>query len=173
LRRAETAPVVARASSPVRRSALNQQLLGLLGGYEDVPARAELLRVGPPDVLVAELQQIYLDPSVPDWKRLRALCSLRYFPGRASREAFENALSNPDTPVPILRAAVRAYGSTFREQAIGVLRPLLAHSDLHTRDAVALTLGEIGSPQALQLLKARADIEPEELVRATIRAQLR
>jgi HEAT repeat protein len=157
----------------VRRSALNTQLLGLLSGYEFVPERDDLLRLGPPDALVAELQQIYEDPLVPHWKRLRALCSLRFFPSPASRAVFEKVLTNPDTPIPVVRAAVRAYGSAFREQAIDVLASLIDHSDMYTRDAVALTLGDVGSARARQLLASRALVEREELVRKTIAAQLR
>ena len=50
---------------------------------------------------------------------------------------------------------------------------MLDHPELHTRNAAARTLGEIGTPPAKEALKKRLPAEKDAMVKATIRASLK
>jgi HEAT repeat protein len=160
------------AASATTESTLRQQLLAALGGYENMVTRDQLLRLGTPEQLTPALAGIYQDASVHLAVRIQALSSLRFFPDARSRATLEQALTAADTADAARRAAVKAYATGFGAEAVPVLGRLLEHKELHTRNAAAKALGEIGTEPALAVLRRRLLDETDSMVKGTIQAQL-
>jgi HEAT repeat protein len=152
---------------------LQRSLVIGLGGYEDVPTREQLLRLGDEAQLVDGLVAIYRDPGVESYVRVRALTSLHLFPNATSQAVLEQALQAPETTDVARRTAVKAYGAGFGQAAVPLLGKLIDHPDLHTRNAAARMLGQIRGEPSLRTLRRRLGQEGSALVRGTIEAGLR
>jgi hypothetical protein len=161
------------ASPSSTRGPLPDQLIGSLSGFEHVPDRAELARLGRAAELTSTLTAMYRDPSLPSFVRIRALTSLRFFPGAQSKTVLEQALTDPVTSDQARRAAVKAYGAGFGAQAIPLLDRLLVHHELHTRNAAAHSLVDMKEDAAREALRRRLPDEPEPLIRKTIETGMR
>jgi hypothetical protein len=146
-----------RPSDPLQAS-----ISSLFNGYEDMPSKEDLLRLGGADSVREALIGIAQDPSQPTIRRLRAVSMLALFPADSTAEALEGAMEGSDL---MRREAVKAYGYAFGEGAVQKLEAMMAHPDPFTRVNSMQALGRIGSPRALAAIDARAKIEPEEHVR--------
>jgi HEAT repeat protein len=164
-----TAAPMAVATDP---KALDDKLSLLLGG-RDLIAKEDLDRLAAPAELNAAFIRLANDPAQSDIVRSNALTSLRFHPAPEGKAALEAALLAPGTPDATRRSAVKAYGAGWKDEAIPVVAQLLAHPDLHTRNAAARALGDVRTPAAQQALRARLPQEKEALVRATIEAGLK
>jgi hypothetical protein len=160
------------AAAPRPSERLRGQLIATLGGFEHIVSKEELLRLGTPAELTPALASIYQDPSAPIHVRNQALASLRFFPGAESRTTLERAIMSAETSDTARRAAVKAYAVGFGPQAVPILARMLDHSELHTRNAAAQSLSEIGDGPAQQALRRRLPRETEPMVRKTIETAL-
>jgi hypothetical protein len=164
-------PVGAAPAAPAE-SSLRQRLQAALGGYENMVTKDQLLQLGTPEQLTPALAEIYQDTSVHLAVRIQALTSLRFFPDARSRATLEQALTGADTADAARRAAVKAYATGFGADAVPILGRVLEHQELHTRNAAAKALGEIGTEPALAALRKRLPAESDPMVKGTIQASL-
>jgi HEAT repeat protein len=164
------AATTAAASDP---AALREKLLAAFSGREHIVSKDELDRLGSPAQLTEGLIALYRDGTQPLAVRINALTSLRFYPGAESKAVLEEALLAKDTEDATRRSAIKAYGVGWKDEAVPVVAKLLDHSELHTRNTAARTLGEIHSASAQEALRARLPKEKEPLVRTTIEAGLK
>ena len=143
-----------------------------MSGYEHVATKAELERLGDPSDLRLVLANLYHDAAVPLNVRINALVSLASFPSPEGKALLEKVIASRDTSDIVRRPALMAYGAGFRDESVPLIKRFLAHTDLHTRNAAAKTLGQIPSPAAREALRTRLPQESEPLVRSTIQAAL-
>jgi hypothetical protein len=154
-------------------AALREQLVMAMSGYEHTVSKTELQAMGTPDAIVAALIGIYGDNTVHPAVRVQALTSLRFFPGPQSKAALESALAAPETPDVVRRPALKAYGVGFGDDAVDLVSKFLDHKDLHTRNAAARSLSDLGTQRALAVLRLRLPEEQNQMVKSTIEAGLR
>jgi HEAT repeat protein len=162
----------APAATTPAESTLRQRLQAALGGYENLVTKDQLLSLGTPEQLTPALAEIYQDTSVHLAVRIQALTSLRFFPDARSRATLEQALTGADTTDAARRAAVKAYATGFGPHAVPILGRVLEHPELHTRNAAAKALGEIGTEPAMAALRKRLPAESDPMVKGTIQASL-
>ena len=148
------------------------ELLASLGGHEHVPGRAELAALGAAEGVTGALREIYRDRDQPLLVRIRALTSLRFYPGPESRAVFEQVLGDPQTGDPVRRAALKAYAWAFPAESVPALSRLLRHPEIHTREAAVRSLAEIGTTEAAHALRDRLSVETEPFIRQSIEVGL-
>lgn len=143
-----------------------------MSGYEHVATKEELERLGDPRDLRVVLAALYHDAGVPLNVRINALTSLASFPSPEGKALLEKVIASRETSDIVRRPALLAYGAGFHDEAVPLVKRYLDHTDLHTRNAAARSLGRIPSPAAREALRTRLPQEPEPLVRSTIQAAL-
>jgi HEAT repeat protein len=148
--------------------ATKQQVLGLLGGYEET-ASPDALKALDGDV-PATLRAIAVDSSLTQTQRARAIHALGWFPDDTNR-AFLVTHAHGDNPM-FARKAVYALANGWGDQAIDELTLALANPDVQTRMAAANALGHVGTPSAKLALEARLAYEKDPTVRTTIQTQM-
>ena len=165
---------VAAGAVPAATSdpALRKRLVTIFSGYEHIANRGELAGLASQTELTRALRDVYADPAVHLSVRVQALASLRFFPSDEAKEIFEKVLLASDTTDIARHAAVKAYGAGFGEAAVPVLGRMLEFPELHTRNAAARTLSDIGGDKALFALRQRLPQEREALVKSSIEAAL-
>jgi HEAT repeat protein len=153
-------------------SALRDQLIMAMSGYEHLVSKAELQSLASTDALVEALTAIYDEPTVRLVVRNRALTSLRFFPTPDAKRALEQAILAAGTPDVVRRTALKAYGAGFGDAAIPTVAKFLDHDDLHTRNAAARSLADLHTEHALAVLRLHLPLEKDSLVKSTIQAGL-
>jgi HEAT repeat protein len=153
-------------------SALREQLIVALSGYEHMVDKSELEQLASPADLVETLTAIYGDKTVRLNVRIQALASLRFFPTPEAKQALESALAAPGTSDVVRRSALKAYGFGFRDESISKISLFLDHRDLHTRNAAARALTDLHTERALAVLRLRFPVEQDAMVKSTIQAGL-
>lgn len=154
------APLTSAFAGPLR-----DDLLTLLGGYEDLPTAEQLRGLG--EGVEAELMAIADDHAVPSSRRSRAVSSLQYFPSKSSRTFLEAHLDAADKGI-LRRKAALALGAGFGSEAVPKLTAVLADDDVLVRVAVAQALGFVGGDEAKAALTSRLANEADATVREAI-----
>jgi HEAT repeat protein len=148
--------------------ATRQQVLGLLGGYEET-ASPDSLKALDGDV-PGTLRAIASDTTLPSTQRARAIHALGWFPDDTNR-AFLVVHARGGDPM-FARKAVYALANGWGDKAIDELTVALANPDVQTRMAAANALGRMGTPSAKLTLEARLVHETDPTVKANIETQM-
>ena len=148
--------------------ATTQQVLGLLGGYEETASPDSLKALG--GDVPETLRAIASDTTLTSTQRARAIHALGWFPDDTNR-AFLVSQARAGNPM-FARKAVYALANGWGDQAIDELTVALANPDVQTRMAAANALGHMGTPSAKLALEARLAYETDPTVKATIQKQM-
>ncbi len=147
---------------------LREPVLALLDGVEDAPDAAQLRAMG--EGVGPELLELAQDPNLAPTRRARATQALGWFPTEQHREWLSSTLQGED---PMLaRKASYALVNGWGDQAVPLVTPALASSDVQLRLATVRALGSLGSEPARQALSARLDLEQHAAVKDLIRQSL-
>jgi hypothetical protein len=164
-------PPVASAQPAPTSVSVETRLRDVLSGFEDGPARQEILAFG--DEGLSALIRIHDDAGTLGAVRLRAITCASWVPGERARAFLRRLLRAPGQEPLHLRAAIRAYAA--REGAAGAREIARhgAHADVAVREAVLVSLVSIrdGGEVDRTLERLLAAERDAELVRA-IRARM-
>ena len=159
------------AAAPRTPDEQRETLMGLLATVDIKLSRAALDTVG--DDVSHQLVLIADLPRVPTIVRMRAVAALAYYPSTLVRSYLvsrlhERSLIGTPLGTELRRQAVRSLGAGFGADAVDDVIELLGDREPLIREAVALALGDAGSPHALPTLEGWLGREPELFVRAAI-----
>lgn len=168
---AATRPVAVRAQAAPTSVSVETRLREVLAGFEDGPARQEILAFG--DEGLSALVRIHDDAGTLGAVRLRAITCASWIPGERAR-AFLLRLLRASGQDPLhLRAAIRGYAAHEGAAAAPEIARHGAHADPAVREAVLLSLVSLrdGGDVDRTLERLLAAERDAELVRA-IRARM-
>jgi hypothetical protein len=163
------APKALAPASPVTRATVEARLRN----YQPDPAAWRALGGGVDQRLV----EIGGDPKVEPLLRSRALSTLAWFPGPATRKLLEStvegkaASSDPGDRLLVRKAAV-ALGWLGGVRVPALLAPLLESQDAEVRLDAAVALGLTRLPVAADLLRDRLAVETTPAVKTQISRQI-
>lgn len=140
----------------------------MLSGIESAPSEAEWRALGEGTVPV--LVALFDDTSELQPVRLRSVWAARFYPTAASRSFLERVAADGAQPGLVVRAAVQSLAFAFGRSAVAPVAARIGHSDSAVREAVIVSLGRMGGPQARAALEARRGRETElaELLTTTL-----
>jgi len=142
----------------------------MLSGYETIPGRAQWRAMGSDTLRV--LVALYSDPSEPAYVRLRSVSVAAHYPIPATRTFLRAVLAAPQQSDLFLRQALLAMARAFGASAKDDVAPFLTHPEPVAREAAVQALDEIGTDDALALLRPRLQSETHLAVRDALRRAL-
>lgn len=148
-----------------------------LSGHERIPTKQALLRMG--DDVAQVLRAIVNQPSHRLLARTRAISMLRFFPSKATTATLlgvieqNRKIEKPSLAAVDLQQALISYATVVGPKAVETCKGLLAHKVLDVRSTAAEAVRLTKSPQALELLLKRQQVEPSPLVRYQIGKQIK
>lgn len=157
----------ARPRSPLEVRSAVVSLLERPGAF---PYESEWKPLGP--AALGVLEELAANPEAPAPQRSRAVAFMAAVdhPEASGRL---RALLEDTAALPSLRAsAATALGLRTGSEAVATLLPFLQDSSAPVREAVARSLGRLGSPQARQALEDRLTLEETLLVREALQQGL-
>ncbi|GAB4205997.1 MAG: hypothetical protein OHK0013_22260 [Sandaracinaceae bacterium] len=162
-----SAPAAAQTTAPASVS-VEARLREVLAGFEDAPARQEILALG--DEGLAALIRIHDDARTLGAIRLRAITCASWIPGERARSFLLRVLRAPGQDPMHLRTAIRAYAAREGASAVDEIVRHATHDDVAVREAVLLSLVSLRDGDAVdrtleRLLAAERDAELVRSVR--------
>lgn len=117
------------------------------------------------------------DSSMLYGARQRAMSGLAAIGGPRPKEFLRQVIERPRVAPELLSTAVQAYARGFAKSDPGDVRlvtvPLLAHTDWGVRQGAVRALGEVGTKEAFEALRALEKRERHPAVQQALRAALR
>ncbi|RAL23700.1 hypothetical protein DL240_05955 [Lujinxingia litoralis] len=145
---------------------MHMRLQTLFSGFEYVPTAADLHAVGKAEEVVPVLLELYGSPKVSLQQQHHALRALQFFADHPDvAPTYEAVYRDEKTSDQARRLVVRAYGRAYGEEGLELLNDALGHPEYHTRASAIAALQDIGTPAAIDLLRARVGDEPEAELR--------
>ncbi|MCA9606340.1 MAG: HEAT repeat domain-containing protein [Myxococcales bacterium] len=160
-------PTLASAQAAPSRERVRE----MLSGIEHTPSDADWQRLG--DGVLPVLMELYQHTDEAPYVRMRAVGAVGAFPRPAVR-TFLLAVARAEGQNDLMvREAVVTLARAFGPDAVGDLRPFLAHDEVVVREATARALGRVGTRDATAALRQRLSVERDVVVREAIEAALR
>ena len=148
-----------------------RQVHALLQAPEYEPTAADWQRIGPDAAEV--LRDVALDKKTLVSKRGRAAVSLMHFKGDASKQTLITLVSDQKAYWLVRGKAARSLATTYQQEALQHIAPLMDHKSLRMREAGIKAVGRVVSNESVSMLKARLGKERSAHLKSVIQAAIK
>jgi hypothetical protein len=151
-----------------------EELERALSGYESVPDKETLARLGPE--VEERLQEVVRHPSQRTLARVRALVALRFFPSPGTEAILLSVIrQGGKTPLELLllEPSLTSYAAIKGPTSLTVIKPFLGHENRDVRYVAVQAIAASRSPQALGVLERWRKMEKTPMVLRELDRQLK